>query len=93
MAMEHRKAIEWSIMMAEMELDEGLEAKTSEMVQIWKEQGLELNPNIDKLNKISDSTPFVNCLKEEDRGLYLEIYKYIKNYKIVKRMKENIDKK
>ena len=45
MAMEHRKPIEWSIMMIEMELDEGLEAKTSEMVQIWKEQGLELNDN------------------------------------------------
>ena len=46
MAMEHRKPIKWSIMMTEIELDEGLEAKTSEMVKIWKRHGLELNDNV-----------------------------------------------
>lgn len=78
MAMEHRKPIEWSIMMAEMELDEGLEAKTSEMVQIWKEQGLELREDIDSIDsKELDKMKFADCLKIEEANLYMSILNYI----------------
>lgn len=95
MAMEHRKPIEWSIMMVEMELDEGLEAKTSEMVQIWKEQGLELNGNVSifEKNGMLDRVSFIDCLNEAEKTMYKAVYKYISDLKIAERMKENIDKK
>ena len=84
MAMEHEKAIEWSIMIAEMELDEGLEAKTSEMVQIWKEQGLKVNDkaNIYEKNGTLDSMLFTHCLNEPERKLYKAVYEYIRESKI-----------
>ena len=95
MAMEHRKPIEWSIMMAEMELDEGLDAKTSEMVKIWKEQGLKLNDNVGifEKNGTLDRVSFIDCLNEAEKTMYKAVYKYIRNFKIAKRMKENINKK
>ena len=84
MDMEHKKAIEWSIMIAEMELDEGLEAKTSEMVQIWKEQGLKVNDkaNIYEKNGTLDSMLFTHCLNEPERKLYKAVYEYIRESKI-----------
>ena len=90
--MEHRKSIEWSIMMAEMEFDEGLEAKTSEMVEIWKEQGLKVNDNVSifEKNGTLDSVPFIDCLNEPERKLYKTIYEYIRDSKIAKVMAENI---
>ena len=95
MAMEHRKPIEWLIMMVEMELDEGLEAKTSEMVKIWKEHGLELNDNVGifEKNGTLDSVSFIDCLNEAEKTMYKAVYKYIRDFKIAERMKENIDKK
>ena len=92
MAMEHRKAIEWSIMMAEMELDEGLEANTSEMVQIWKEQGLKVNDKANIYEKIGtlDSMSFIDCLNEPERKLYKAIYEYTRESKIAKVMEENM---
>ena len=85
MAMEHRKAIEWSIMMAEMSLDEGLKAKTSEMVQIWKEQGLELKECIDGIDsKVLDNMKFADCLKIEESNLYMSILNYINFFKCKK---------
>ena len=85
MAMEHRKAIEWSIMMAEMSLDEGLKAKTSEMVQIWKEQGLELKEDIDGIDsKVLDNMKFADCLKIEESNLYMSILNYINFFKCKK---------
>ncbi|OEJ15426.1 hypothetical protein BFL38_14140 [Brachyspira hampsonii] len=95
MAMEHRKPIEWSIMMVEMELDEGLGAKTSEMVKIWKEQGLELNYNVGifEKNGTLDSVSFIDYLNEAEKTMYKAVYKYIRDFKIAERMKENINKK
>lgn len=92
MAMEHRKAIEWSIMIAEMELDEGLEARTSEMVQIWKEQGLKVNnkANIYEENGTLDSMLFIHCLNEPERKLYKAIYEYTRESKIAIEMENNI---
>ena len=92
MAMEHRKAIEWSIMIAEMRLDEELEAKTSEMIQIWKEQGLKVNDNVSifEKNGTLDSVTFIDCLNEPERKLYKTIYEYIRDSKIAKVMAENI---
>ena len=92
MAMEHRKAIEWSIMIAEMRLDEELEAKTSEMIQIWKEQGLKVNDNVSifEKNRTLDSVTFIDCLNEPERKLYKTIYEYIRDSKIAKVMAENI---
>ena len=84
MAMEHRKAVEWSMMIAEMELDEGLEAKTSEMVQIWKEQGLKVNDNVSIFEKHGtlDSVPFIDCLNEAEQKIYKPILEYIRDSKI-----------
>lgn len=84
MAMEHRKAIELLIMMAEMEFDEGLEAKTSEMVEIWKEQGLKVNDNVSifEKNGILDSVPFIDCLNEAEQKIYKPILEYIRDSKI-----------
>lgn len=92
MAMEHRKAIEWSIMIAEMELDEGLEAKTSEMVAIWKEQGLKVNDNVSIFEKHGtlDSVPFIDCLNEAEQKIYKPILEYIRDSKIAKAMEANI---
>ncbi len=91
MAMEHRKAIEWSIMIAEMSLDEGLEAKTSEMVQIWKEQGLELKEGIDGIDsKVLDNMKFADCLKIEESNLYMSILNYINLLKCKKILEKHL---
>lgn len=92
MAMEHRKAIEWSIMMAEMEFDKELEAKTSEMVQIWKEQGLKVNDNVSifEKNGMLDSVPFIDCLNEPEQKIYKPILEYIRDSKIAIAMENNI---
>ncbi|MEI0537955.1 hypothetical protein [Brachyspira pulli] len=92
MAMEYKKAIEWLIMIAEMELDEGLEAKTSEMVAIWKEQGLKVNDNVSIFEKHGtlDSVPFIDCLNEAEQKIYKPILEYIRDSKIAKAMEANI---
>lgn len=91
MAMEHRKAIEWSIMMAEMELDEGLEAKTSEMIKIWEEQGLELKEDIDGIDsKVLDNMKFADCLKIEESNLYMSILNYINLLKCKKILEKHL---
>ena len=90
--MEYRKTIECCIKIAEMELDEGLEAKTSEMVAIWKEQGLKVNDNVSifEKNGMLDSVPFIDCLNEPERKLYKAIYEHTRDSKIAKAMEANI---
>ena len=72
--MEYRKTIECCIKIAEMELDEELEAKTSDMLRVWEEAGLELKKDID--SKELDDMKFYDCLSIDEGNLYLSILKF-----------------
>ena len=87
--MEYRKTIECCIKIAEMELDEELEAKTSDMLRVWEEAGLELKKDID--SKELDDMKFYDCLSIDEGNLYLSILTYIHSIKVNKILEE-IDK-
>ena len=46
-----------------------------------------------KKNGMLDRVSFIDCLNEAEKTMYKAVYKYIRDFKIAERMKENIDKK